>query len=86
VIETGLRTVSLQSDLEDQETRNRKTSGLLECLQALDLPSGKILTLSAFRNCQSPMILRHELHFLFSKAKIIKSNNLLYSDLDLHVE
>lgn len=34
------------SDLEDQETRNREISALLECLQALELPSGKILTLS----------------------------------------
>lgn len=34
------------SDLEDQETRNREINALLECLQALDLPSGKILTLS----------------------------------------
>ncbi|MBS0623285.1 MAG: ATP-binding protein [Verrucomicrobia bacterium] len=34
------------SDLEDQETRNREINALLECLQALDLPSGNILTLS----------------------------------------
>ena len=34
------------SDLEDQETRNREINALLECLQALELPSGKILTLS----------------------------------------
>lgn len=34
------------SDLEDQETRNREINALLECLQALKLPSGKILTLS----------------------------------------
>ena len=34
------------SDLEDQETRNREINAMLECLQALELPSGKILTLS----------------------------------------
>lgn len=34
------------SDLEDQETRKRAINALLECLQALELPSGKILTLS----------------------------------------
>ncbi len=34
------------SDLEDQETRNREINALLECLHALDLPSGKVLTLS----------------------------------------
>ena len=34
------------SDLEDQETRNREINALLECLQTLELPSGKILTLS----------------------------------------
>lgn len=34
------------SDLEDQETRNREISALLGCLQALELSSGKILTLS----------------------------------------
>lgn len=34
------------SDLEDQETRNREINALLECLQVLELPSGKILTLS----------------------------------------
>lgn len=34
------------SDLEDQETRNREINALLECLNALKLPSGKILTLS----------------------------------------
>jgi hypothetical protein len=34
------------SNLEDQETRNREVNALLECLQALELPSGKILTLS----------------------------------------
>src|SRR3989344_2602466 len=34
------------SDLEDQETRNREINALLECLKALELPSGKILTLS----------------------------------------
>ena len=34
------------SDLEDQETRDREITALLECLQALELPSGKILTLS----------------------------------------
>lgn len=34
------------SDLEDQGTRNREINALLECLQALELPSGKILTLS----------------------------------------
>lgn len=34
------------SDLEDSKTRNREINGLLECLQDLSLPSGKILTLS----------------------------------------
>jgi predicted AAA+ superfamily ATPase len=34
------------SDLENQETRNREITALLECLQSLNLPSGKILTLS----------------------------------------
>jgi hypothetical protein len=34
------------SDLEDPETRSREINALLECLQALKLPSGKILTLS----------------------------------------
>lgn len=34
------------SDLEDPETRKREINALLECLQALKLPSGKILTLS----------------------------------------
>jgi hypothetical protein len=34
------------SDLEDQETKNREINALLECLQALKLSSGKILTLS----------------------------------------
>lgn len=34
------------SDLEDQETRNREINALLECLNALKLSSGKILTLS----------------------------------------
>ncbi len=34
------------SDLEDQETQSREINALLECLQALELPSGKILTLS----------------------------------------
>ncbi len=34
------------SDLEDQETREREINALLECLQALELSSGKILTLS----------------------------------------
>lgn len=34
------------SDLEDQETYDREINALLECLQALELPSGKILTLS----------------------------------------
>lgn len=33
-------------DLEDQETREREINALLECLQALELSSGKILTLS----------------------------------------
>jgi predicted AAA+ superfamily ATPase len=34
------------SDLDDEETRNREINALLECLQALELSSGKILTLS----------------------------------------
>ena len=34
------------SDLEDQETRNREINALLECLNALKLSSGKILTFS----------------------------------------
>ncbi len=34
------------SDLEDQETHNREINALLECLHALELPSGKILTFS----------------------------------------
>lgn len=34
------------SDLEDQKTRDREINALLECLQALELSSGKILTLS----------------------------------------
>jgi predicted AAA+ superfamily ATPase len=34
------------SDLDDHETRDREISALLECLHALKLPSGKILTLS----------------------------------------
>jgi predicted AAA+ superfamily ATPase len=34
------------SDLEDQKTRDREINALLECLQNLQLPSGKILTLS----------------------------------------
>ena len=34
------------SDLENQETRNREINALLECLHALELLSGKILTLS----------------------------------------
>ncbi len=34
------------SDFEHQDTRNREISALLECLQDLELPSGKILTLS----------------------------------------
>ncbi len=34
------------SDLENQETRDREITALLECLEALELPSGKILTLS----------------------------------------
>ena len=34
------------SDLEDKETQSREINALLECLQALELPSGKILTLS----------------------------------------
>jgi len=34
------------SDLEDPETRSREISALVECLQALGLSSGKILTLS----------------------------------------
>lgn len=34
------------SDLEDQETRNREINALLECLKALELPLGKILTFS----------------------------------------
>jgi predicted AAA+ superfamily ATPase len=34
------------SDLEHQETKDREITALLECLQALDLPSGEILTLS----------------------------------------
>jgi len=34
------------SDLENQDTREREISALLESLQALKLPSGKILTLS----------------------------------------
>jgi uncharacterized protein len=34
------------SDLEDRETQSREINALLECLQALELPSGKILTLS----------------------------------------
>ena len=34
------------SDLENQETRDREITALLECLQALELPSGKILTFS----------------------------------------
>jgi predicted AAA+ superfamily ATPase len=34
------------SDLEDQETQSREINALLKCLQALELPSGKILTLS----------------------------------------
>ena len=33
-------------DLEDPETQSREINALLECLQALELPSGKILTLS----------------------------------------
>jgi len=35
------------SDLEDQETRDREINALLECLHALELSSGKILTLSS---------------------------------------
>lgn len=34
------------SDLESQETGNREVGALLECLQVLELSSGKILTLS----------------------------------------
>lgn len=34
------------SDLENQETGNREITALLECVQSLNLPSGKILTLS----------------------------------------
>ncbi len=34
------------SDLEDQETGDREVNALLECLQALELSSGTILTLS----------------------------------------
>jgi predicted AAA+ superfamily ATPase len=34
------------SDLENQATRDREITALLECLQALELPSGKILTRS----------------------------------------
>ena len=34
------------SDLESPETRNREITALLECLHAIDLPSGQILTLS----------------------------------------
>lgn len=34
------------SDLEDLETRNREIGALLECLEKLQLPSGKILTFS----------------------------------------
>ena len=34
------------SDLENRETRDREINALRECLMALDLPSGKILTLS----------------------------------------
>lgn len=33
-------------ELENQETRDREITALLECLQDLELPSGKILTLS----------------------------------------
>jgi predicted AAA+ superfamily ATPase len=34
------------SDCEEQETRDREVNALLECLKELNLPSGKILTLS----------------------------------------
>lgn len=34
------------SDFENQETRDREINALLECLRDLELPSGKILTLS----------------------------------------
>lgn len=34
------------SDLEDKETQSREINALLECLHTLELPSGKILTLS----------------------------------------
>ncbi|HEV7738126.1 MAG TPA: ATP-binding protein [Chlamydiales bacterium] len=34
------------SDFENQDTRNREINTLLECLQDLELPAGKILTLS----------------------------------------
>lgn len=33
-------------DLESKETHDREVSAMIECLEALNLPSGKILTLS----------------------------------------
>lgn len=47
--ELGKATDAIQvsySDLEDSKTRHREIEALLECLEDLDLPSGKILTLS----------------------------------------